>query len=166
MLVFGNGYAQRETNKNYSSAWDRVARLIHEMVTMVVAMVGIRCRQSCLPVEKVNLEGCADFLRVKIQNYPAQSLSFVTHSMGGIVLRKYIENMGKTKSIDRHVGVPNQGSYVAYKLRKIIPYVLGPGSLELGDKQKLVRYPFRIVNLQLLPGTVAIVRVKSPDSRR
>jgi pimeloyl-ACP methyl ester carboxylesterase len=105
------------------------------------------------PSKKLNLEGCADFLRAKIQNYPAQSLSFVTHSMGGIVLRKYIEKYGEDQFYRIvMLGVPNQGSYVAYKLRKIIPYVLGPASLELGDKQKISSLPIPHCEFAIIAG--------------
>ena len=94
------------------------------------------------PSKKLDLNGCADFLHSKIKNYSMQSISIVAHSMGGIVVRKYIEKYGEEK-FRRIVmlGTPNQGSYIAYKLRKILYYIYGPAALELGDFEKIQALP-------------------------
>jgi triacylglycerol lipase len=105
------------------------------------------------PSKKLNLEGCADFLHETLKSYSSASFSFVTHSMGGIVLRKYIEKYGDNR-IHRIVmlGVPNQGSYVAYKLRKFLPSFLGPASLELGDREKISALPIPRCEFAIIAG--------------
>jgi hypothetical protein len=84
---------------------------------------------------------------------PADKVHFVTHSMGGILLRQYlseqsIENLGRVVML----GPPNQGSELVDELREVpgfdffngeaglqlgtdansVPYRLGPATFELG----------------------------------
>lgn len=66
---------------------------------------------------------------------PDEKIHFITHSLGGIVLRQYlsthsIKNLGRTVML----GPPNKGSQVADKLKNVPGYKLinGPAGMQLG----------------------------------
>lgn len=66
---------------------------------------------------------------------PGHRVHFVTHSLGGILLRQYvkhhpIENLGRVVML----GPPNQGSQVVDKLKKMpgFYHLNGPAGMELG----------------------------------
>lgn len=74
-----------------------------------------------------------------LEECPADySISFVTHSMGGIIVRQYLSQNSISKL--KHVvmlGPPNKGSEVVDKLKKIPGYKAfnGPAGLQLGTDQ-------------------------------
>jgi pimeloyl-ACP methyl ester carboxylesterase len=71
----------------------------------------------------------------------AKALHFVTHSLGGIILRKYLQdrnlaNLGRVVML----APPNQGSEIVDHLREwpLFRYVMGPSGQELGtDPQSI-----------------------------
>ncbi len=71
----------------------------------------------------------------------SKALHFVTHSMGGIILRKYLQertlaNLGRVVML----APPNQGSEIVDQLRgwPLFRYVMGPSGQELGtDPQSI-----------------------------
>ncbi len=66
---------------------------------------------------------------------PKQPLSFVTHSLGGIIVRRFALDHGSQYNLKRVVmlGPPNQGSCYARFLSKHfhLEHILGPAFLEL-----------------------------------
>ncbi|MBJ7538719.1 alpha/beta hydrolase [Marinomonas sp. C1424] len=86
---------------------------------------------------------------------PDVTVNFVTHSLGGIVLRKYLsinmlENLGRVVML----GPPNKGSEVVDKLKNIPGFKLinGPAGMQLGTDDSSapnslgpVNYPVGII---------------------
>ncbi|MCO6432076.1 MAG: alpha/beta hydrolase [Deltaproteobacteria bacterium] len=64
-----------------------------------------------------------------------EELSFVTHSLGSIILRRFALEYGEHYNLKRAVmlGPPNQGSSFAARLKKLplVPAILGSAYLEL-----------------------------------
>ncbi len=79
----------------------------------------------------------------------AEKIHFVTHSMGGILLRGYLENH-EMKRLSRVVmlGPPNHGSEVASTLAKYGAYrrFFGPAGTELGN---ITLHPYKIGDYEL-----------------
>jgi hypothetical protein len=86
----------------------------------------------------------------------AGTIHFVTHSMGGILVRHYLEG-SKTNRIGRMVmlGAPNQGSELVEELGdwELVAMVLGPGGLQLGTDAESV--PSRLGPVELEVGVIA-----------
>ncbi len=94
------------------------------------------------PSLRRDIPGCARYLREIIQREPPQSLSFIVHSMGGLVLRQYIQFYGETqlrKII--FLGTPNQGSRLARAYKTILRPILGPAINQLGDTGYINQLP-------------------------
>ena len=91
------------------------------------------------PSRKKPIEELSEYVRQKIHqkfsdNNP-KKIHFVTHSMGGIVLRQIMKssplsNLGRVIML----GPPNQGSEIIDRLGqfKLIPLINGPACLQLG----------------------------------
>jgi len=89
------------------------------------------------------------------------TIHFVTHSMGGILVRQYlsdkhIENMGRVVML----GPPNKGSQVVDKLHDVPGYELinGPAGMQLGTGQLSVPNSLGPANFELgiIAGTRSI----------
>ncbi|WP_426369902.1 esterase/lipase family protein [Pseudocolwellia sp. HL-MZ7] len=109
------------------------------------------------PSTQHNIESIAkDYLPNAIaQCKPNTIINFVTHSLGGIVLRKYLKD-NKLELLGRVVmlGPPNKGSEIVDKLKNVPGFKLinGPAGMELGtDKASVpnllgaVTYPVGII---------------------
>ena len=88
------------------------------------------------PSRKKPIEELSKFVREQIQSNEEKGikLDFVTHSMGGIILR-YIMKVDPLPNLGRVVmlGPPNQVSEVVDRLSKLkIFKLMGPASLQLG----------------------------------
>jgi triacylglycerol lipase len=86
------------------------------------------------PSRKYPVAELADMFAAEVARHPAERMHFVTHSMGGIVVRTYISrhqpgNLGRFVMI----GTPNQGAEFADFLRdwRIYHGLFGPAGQEL-----------------------------------
>lgn len=90
---------------------------------------------------------------------PDEKINFITHSLGGIVLRQYlstnsIKNIGRTVML----GPPNKGSQVTDKLKNVPGYKLinGPAGMQLGTDVESV--PFSLGRAEFEVGIIAGTR--------
>ena len=121
--------------------------LLHGLIRTSISMEKIADRlesegytvfNKSYPARETSIDQIIDKLHKKLQIccHPGTGkLNFVTHSMGGIVVRAYIdkyhpENIGRVVML----GPPNNGTVLANKLRDniLIGYIFGPAMLELG----------------------------------
>ncbi|XPF95182.1 esterase/lipase family protein [Colwellia sp. RE-S-Sl-9] len=109
------------------------------------------------PSTQYNIESIAKYYlpNAVAQCKPNVIINFVTHSLGGIVLRKYLRDntldlLGRVVML----GPPNKGSEIVDKLKNVPGYefINGPAGLELGtDKSSVpnllgaVSYPVGII---------------------
>lgn len=86
------------------------------------------------PSTQMTLDGLADLLNQQVEHYAQFRVSFVTHSMGGIVVRTWL-NKYKPHNVGRLVMIapPNKGAYLADLLGDWLPYklILGPAGQQL-----------------------------------
>ena len=92
-----------------------------------------------------------------------QRINFVTHSMGGILVRHYLSE--HTISNLNHVvmlGPPNKGSEVVDKLREIPGFkaINGPAGLQLGTEQKSI--PNKLGEADFSLGIIAGTKTINP----
>lgn len=115
------------------------------------------------PSTKYNVEKLAQEVIPKaIARCPKQAkIHFVTHSMGGILVRQFLSNNVMT-NIGRVImlGPPNQGSQVVDRLASISGFKLinGPAGIQLGTMEKSVPNSLGPVNFELgvIAGTSSI----------
>ena len=104
---------------------------------------GFNVRNINYPSRKKPIEELSKWVRDKLDEelgkHSAVQLDFVTHSMGGIILRQIMKkhpltNLGRVVML----GPPNQGSEVVDRLRrfKILKQLNGPACLQLGTEDK------------------------------
>jgi pimeloyl-ACP methyl ester carboxylesterase len=87
------------------------------------------------PSTRVSVAKCASFLGSTVESLKdAKEINFVTHSMGGLIVRSWSADH-KMTNIGRLVmmGTPNKGAELADKLKdwKIFKFVLGPAGQDL-----------------------------------
>ena len=94
---------------------------------------------------------------------PGGRIHFVTHSMGGLVLRQYLaenppENLGRVVML----GPPNQGSEVAQRLgaSRFYKWVLGPSGQQLGTGAE--DFPRQLGPVKFELGVIAGNRSRNP----
>lgn len=121
---------------------------------------GYKCVNILYPSRKKSLEDLADFVHEKIKATRSgdkeRRLNFVTHSMGGLITRYYVEkyqpeNLGKVVMLSP----PNNGSEFADYLHdhklfsKPFRTLFGPASEQLGTSYDLagthITYPLGII---------------------
>lgn len=97
----------------------------------------------------------------KCQQKSTQSVNFVTHSLGGILVREYLSRH-EIPSLHRVVmlGPPNQGSEIVDKLRDTPGFAAfnGPAGLQLGTGQTDIPAQLGAVDFELgvIAGTASI----------
>lgn len=99
------------------------------------------------PSTQANLDRCSEYLDQVLKSLNGVGkISFVTHSMGGLVVRNWLRNH-KDKRLTRLVmlGTPNKGAEMADKLRdvKLFKLILGPAGQQLvsGDASDIAKLP-------------------------
>ena len=117
------------------------------------------------PSRKFPIPELAKQVRERISENPktrsAEKIHFVTHSMGGILLRQ-IQKVDPFSNIGKAVmlGPPNQGSEIVDKLgkRKVFKMINGPASLPLGTDPERFPHLLGPVNFELfvIAGTRSI----------
>ena len=114
---------------------------------------GFNTRIIKYPSMNSDLSTCAEYLHEQLRDYPAKSIHFVTHSMGALVVRKYIEKYGEDQIIRIvMMGPPNQGSIVAKRMKYLISPFYGPAFLEMGDKSKIQSLPVPKTDFMIISG--------------
>lgn len=112
------------------------------------------------PVEKLSSLAVESGLKECAEN-KANPINFVTHSLGGILVRHYLQHI-KPKNIKRVVmlGPPNQGSEVVDNFKNIPGYTLinGPAGMQLGTDSNSIPNKLGPVNFELgvIAGTQSI----------
>ncbi|WAJ70909.1 esterase/lipase family protein [Catenovulum adriaticum] len=117
------------------------------------------------PSRKAKVEFLADLAInegiYKCRQQGAQNINFVTHSMGGILVRyfldkKQIDNLGRVVML----GPPNKGSEVVDELRdlEIFEWINGPAGQQLGTGQQSLVNQLGAVDFELgiIAGTKTI----------
>ena len=95
------------------------------------------------PSRKEVIEELAKEISLAISHCPKESnkIHFVTHSMGGILLRQYLQSQ-QIEKLDRVVmlGPPNKGSEVVDKLGQydFFKFLNGPAGLQLGTSSQSI----------------------------
>jgi len=99
------------------------------------------------PSTQANLDRCSEYLDQVVKSLNGvKKISFVTHSMGGLVVRNWLRTH-KDKRLTRLVmlGTPNKGAEMADKLRdvKLFKLILGPAGQQLvsGDASDIAKLP-------------------------
>jgi len=115
-----------------------------------------------LPIEDIAATTLADILKERIQD-PTVKVHFVTHSLGGIVLREYLSNNQMT-NLGRVVMIapPNHGSELVDKFRKwpFFEFFTGPAGQQLGTNPESV--PKRLGPARFDLGVIAGDRTLNP----
>jgi len=144
-----------------------LARSDRSMETLSLALneAGYNTINIAYPSTKHPIEKLANDAIVKaIDTCPKDAkIHFVTHSMGGILVRQYlsknkIENMGRVVML----GPPNKGSQIVDKLGSMPGFKLinGPAGMQLGTAQKSVPNSLGAVDFEL--GIIAGTRSFNP----
>ncbi|MBX7246251.1 MAG: alpha/beta fold hydrolase [Candidatus Sumerlaeaceae bacterium] len=119
------------------------------------------------PSRKKDIAGLADELAEVVEAHPARKISFVAHSMGGIIVRAYLQkynppNVGRFVMI----GTPNQGAQLADWLSGWIVFRLwfGPAGLDLrqGDKGACTRAGIPTCEFGIIAGGTGKKRGMNP----
>ncbi len=115
------------------------------------------------PSTSCNLEDLTDIIHQKIFTYIAsdKKIHFVTHSMGGLLVRALIKKY-QYKSLGKIVQLapPNHGSEIADLLKNFWLYkkIYGPAGQQLITDQSAIKHLFGQVNydLGIIAGNIAI----------
>ena len=123
-----------------------------------LAKVGYEVHNLNLPSRRESVENLADRVSeaVSLSTGPEDRVSFVTHSLGGIVVRCYLSRKPKV-NVGRIVMLapPNGGSELADLLNEIpvMRNIAGPTRRELGTSSSLTRLGPADFELGIIAGT-------------
>lgn len=144
-----------------------LARSAHSMkkLATVLESAGYLTINVSYPSTKYPIEKLAEEVITKaLATCPKKAkINFVTHSMGGILVRQFlsnnvIKNMGRVVML----GPPNKGSQVVDRLAKLLGFKLinGPAGLQLGTSHQSVPNSLGPVDFEL--GIIAGTRSINP----
>ncbi len=96
------------------------------------------------PSTRVEITKSAEYLNQMVESLEGiEDISFVVHSMGGLVVRCYLQDFTPDERIKRMVmlGVPNQGANLADMMRSNLLYkmIFGPAGKQLGINHGFVK---------------------------
>lgn len=136
-----------------------LGRTERSMARMAGALeeAGYRVVNLGYPSRDHAIEALADSLAVELERCCATvgTLHFVTHSMGGILVRAWVrehdpESLGRVVMLSP----PNQGSDVAERLpEELVELLMGPAALQLGTDSASV--PVRLPPVEFELGVIA-----------
>ncbi len=151
----------------FSSRRDQIKKdyiiLLHGLARTKRSMVALQNRLSDFDYEVVNIGypstkmdiyRLEDYLKQQINKYkflPGRKIHFVSHSMGGIIIRLYLKK-NKLKNLGRVVMVspPNQGSVLAdFYDNFLIREIFGPSSQQLKTDRSSLPNQLGEVNFDL-----------------
>lgn len=130
-------------------------------LTIAIEKHGYRCINHSYPSTKHDIVTLADVAVAEALSLcgDAQKIHFVTHSMGGILVRQYlnqhyIENLGRVVML----GPPNRGSEVVDTLHNVPGFKLinGPAGMQLGTAEMSIPNRLGCANFEL--GVIAGTR--------
>lgn len=150
-------------NKDFVILLHGLARTSSSMKAMAIALEGAGfCTINYnYPSTKNTVEYLADNIINDVLSICPEGakIHFVTHSMGGIILRQYL-NKNTISTIGRVVMLapPNKGSQIVDKLKHIPGYqwINGPAGMQLGTEEMSVPNSLGAANFEL--GVIAGTR--------
>ena len=125
-----------------------------EKMEQALAKEGYQVLNLNYPSRKQSIHELSDFVSKKVAPHAARAskVHFVTHSMGGIIVR-HLQKNHPVKNLGRVVMLspPNKGSEVVDKIGcyKLVKWVNGPAGGELGTGEKATPLVLGPVNFEL-----------------
>ncbi len=149
ILLHGLGRSASSMNKIAQTLQDRGYRVWNKSYPSTSEKVKPLAAEAI----KLGLDHCLSSTR------PAQQVHFVTHSMGGILVRAYLQDQ-QLPQLGRIVMIspPNKGSEIVDLLGdfSLFQYLMGPAAGQMGtDKQSIVK------QLNPIAGQIGIIAGKS-----
>ncbi len=117
---------------------------------------GLTCCPFDYPSTRVSLADCAGYLRAVIESMPSVTrISFVCHSMGGLVVRRLLSDFSD-KRMEHLVmlGTPNKGAEMAAMLKNLSLFrlIYGPAGMQLAggpgsvvEQLPIPDFPFGVI---------------------
>ncbi len=155
--LFPLGFLRRKNRMPRAQA-QRTLVFVHGYLSNPSAFLPLECYLRAQGVQKILFyeysgrggieqaaRGLKKFLKKRVRG---GRIDLVCHSLGGLVARVYLQNLGGARRVDQCIslGTPNEGTYNAYWLTSRVARELRPGSDLLGrleatrDAAKTVRF--------------------------